>query len=679
MSKRLSARFHTLPFSSATLLLFALLLTSCTTTQTATSPSTPADLTKLERPIPYPIDVPDAFKAAIEAGTRTEKGRPGANYWTNSASYSIKTSLDPAQKTVTGSARIVYTNNSPDELPVLLMELAQNLHKAGTIKFENVEVTGGVQLTSVKVDGVPMSPTTMRARYMENASGYVEDATRLILFIDEPVAPGASATIDVEWSFTVPQAGASGRMGYSRDNLFYIAYWYPQMSVYDDVYGWMEDPFTGNAEFYHDFSDYELEITAPAGWVVMATGEFLNPEQTLSATTLERYRAAGASDVPVVIVDEGEFAAATRSGDSDGLLTWKFRAERVRDVAFSATKESIWHGTRASVGDLDGDGAEDFSRIHTFYRSSAPLWKDQVIYAKHSIEFLSRYTGTPYPWPHMTSIEGEDIIGGGMEFPMMTIIGPYTTRGPKALYSVTAHELAHMWFPMLVSTNERRYSWMDEGTTDFNTHAAELDFYPGEYDNNNVFAFYTQIAGTDLEGPMMRWSDYHYPGPAFGVASYVKPASVLLALRAVIGEDAFMIAFQEYQKRWAYKHPYPWDLFNTFEDVSGQDLDWFWRSWYYETWVLDHAVASVRNEEGRAVITIRDEGNVVMPVDLRIGFENGNSVSARISHTVWLGGKRSSVYTVDTASPVVHVEIDPGLTVPDVDRANNLWMSDGGQ
>ena len=642
----------------------------------------PAVVSALERPLHYPVVPDQAWQAAVEAGTRTLTGEPGPNYWSNRAQYVLSAELDPANRMLHGTARITYSNNSPDPLQAVLLELAQNLHKPGTIKHEVVEVTGGVTLHSVSLNGSNLEPTTMRERFQQGKIGYIEEGTMIALLSEEAIAPGETAEIDIEWSFPIAQQGASGRMGWSRDNLFYIGYWYPQLAVYDDVNGWFQDPFTGTGEFYHGFADYDISITAPAEWVVMSTGEFLNPEETLAPETLARFEAAGQSDEVVRIVGPEDFGVATREDNS---LTWNFRAENVRDVAFSATKESIWDGTRASVGDIDGDGQEDFSRIHSFWRESAPLWRDQAKYAQHSIEFLSRSIAHPYPWPHMTSVEGEDIIGGGMEFPMMTVIGPYNGRGPEALYSVTAHELAHMWFPMIVSSNERRYSWMDEGTTDFNTHLAESDYWPNTYDNTNVFNSYLQIAGTDYEGEMTRWSDHHYFPFAFGIASYSKPAAVLLALRAVLGDEMFDKAFHTYMERWQYKHPYPWDMWNTFEDVSGQDLDWFWRSWYHETWTLDHAVESVSTVSGsgsssgaiRTDILVKDLGNVIMPVDLEITYSDGSTTTTRISHEIWLSGVRSTTVSVSSAQPVVRVAIDPGLGVPDVDRSNNFWEAEG--
>jgi hypothetical protein len=659
----------------AAVVLLPVIVISCTSSEPALradSSDYRQTLQEWERPFPNPIEIPDAFLDAIQRGTRSVDGKPGDEYWQNYASYRLTAEIDPETHTLYGTASVTYFNNSPYELEAIIVELAQNLHKAGTPKKEITEITGGKDLSLIKADGTELGTITWLDRWTQQRSGYVMEGTQLYLFPDRALEPGESMEFEFEWSFEVPMQGASGRMGRSRDNLYFIAYWYPHIAVFDDVNGWHDDAFLGNAEFYHGFADYELEVTMPREWIVMGTGEFLNPEETLSSRMLERYRQAGNSDEPFVIADFDELEDAT-ADSPNGKLTWRFSSEKVRDVAFSATLESKWEGARTPVGDLTGNGQTDFTRINTFYREQAPLWSDQTEYAQHSITFLSDFMDYPYPWPHMTSVEGAEIIGGGMEFPMMTVIGDYNNAGAVRLYGVTAHELAHMWFPMILSTNERRYTWIDEGYTTFHTNEANMDYYGDRFNHTNVFSGYLQIAGTDLEGEMMRWSDFHYPGPAFGVASYPKPGSVLIALRGLLGEDLFMKAHHELIRRWAYKHPYPWDIFNTIEDVSGMDLSWFWRSWYYETWVLNQTIADVYRDGSESVIVIEDKGEVPMPVDLEITLENGDVLKHRIDVAEWLRGVRTIEYRIETESDITRVVIDPDVNYPDTDTGNLVW------
>jgi aminopeptidase N len=256
---------------------------------------------------------------------------------------------------------------------------------------------------------------------------------------------------------------------------------------------------------------------------------------------------------------------------------------------------------------------------------------------------------------------------------MMTIMGDYNVRGDSALYYVTAHELAHMWFPMIVSSDERRYTWMDEGNTTFNENMARMDFFPGRNHHLDDMATYLQLAGTEAEGEMMRWSAYHYDQMPYIIASYMKPATVLLALRGVLGEDVFMRAYREYAQRWAYRHPYPWDMWHTFEDVSGRELDWFWRSWYHETWVLDHAIGSVTAAGGTTTIVVQDLGRVPMPVHLTITYADGRTERREVPVEHWLTGHTTASITLPSAD-VVRVEIDAAMQFPDVDRTNNVWV-----
>lgn len=626
------------------------------------------------RPIPYPV-IPDSdYIDALRNGTRGETGEPGPNYWQQWTSYRIKARLLPADKRLEGTARIVYHNHAPRALPAVFLHLHQNLHAPGNIRNEVQEVTGGVHLERVAAAGVELEPEPRG-----NGPGYSVRGTIMALRLPARLASGDSVELGLDWSFAVPQS-SSGRMGWSRDDLFHIAYWYPQMAVFDDVVGWQLDPYLGNAEFYAGFGDYDVTVEAPAGWVVRATGELQNPRDVLPPDVRERLERGARSDTVVHVLTGDQFGPGTATlGGPGATLRWRFRASRVRDFAFSAASRSMWDATRTPVGDRDGDGVTDYARIEILYREDAPLWKNTWRYAQHAIDFLSRWTGYPYPWPHMTAIEGGGIIGGGMEFPMMTLIGNYNQRSDSSLYYVTAHELAHMWVPMIVGTDEKRHAWMDEGTTSFNENQARKEFFPGidhdEPDRNS----YIQVARVGREGEMMRRSDYHYPGPAYGTASYSKPSTVLVALRGLLGEETFRRAYTQYIRDWAFKHPKPWDFFNTFSTVSGRDLDWFWRSWYYETWMLDQSVAAVTagvaGETGAAEtrITVEDLGFVPMPVRLTITLENGDTLRDEIPVDTWLAGNRSATVNLRTTSPVTRVEIDAEHAFPDVDRGNNVW------
>jgi len=498
--------------------------------------------------------------------------------------------------------------------------------------------------------------------------------TTMMVQLGRAVMPRDSVAIEIDYGFVIPQGGASNRMGWNEDNLIYLAYWYPQMAVFDDVNTWQTDQYLGRAEFYMGYGNYRVDLDVPEGWTVMGTGELTNADEVLPPTILERLRASETSDDVVHILTPEDFGPgrATRTSDS-GRLTWTFVADSVRDVAYSFTRASRWDAARTPVGDRDGDGTVDYARVDAIWRESAPRWAQAWRYNQHSIDFLSRWTGIPYPWPHMTSVEGGGIMGGGMEYPMMTLIGEYNEATDTALYAVHAHELAHMWVPMIVGNDERRYAWMDEGTTSFNENAAEAEFFPGANTKAEDYEGYLMIAGSDFEGAIMQWSDFHSNPMAYSTASYGKPSTNLWMLRALLGEERFLEAFRTYLARWAYKHPLPWDMFHTFEDVTGEDLDWFWRTWYYETWTLDQAIADVRLVEGGTRIVVEDRGLAPMPARLTLTLADGGTIAAEIPVSEWLSGKRSAELVLQTPAPVVRVEIDAERAFPDTERANNVW------
>ncbi len=620
-----------------------------------------------ERPLPYEIVPPRGYQLSVLRGNRSPDGQPGENYWQQFAEYDITATLDPEARKLSAMAKITWYNNSPDTLRRVHLELVQNHHAEGVVRNRPAEVTGGINLQRVTVNGTEFKEEQVtRNRYTVNG-------TRMFFWLPEPLGSGEQVQIDIVYDFVIPQRGAGGRMGHSEDNLFYLGYWYPHMVVYDDVVGWHPDPYLGQAEFYHGFADYNLTIHAPENWLVMATGELVNAEEVLHPEVLSRWRKAGDSDEPIRVYTAGSGQAPTvrATGDS-GMPAWRFRAQNVRDVAFSATRESHWDAARTAVGDLTGNGHDDYTVINTFWREEAPLWSEVTAYQQHAISFMSNLTGFPYPWPHMTAVEGAGIIGGGMEYPMMTVMGDYNLRGEDALYSVTAHELAHMWIPLIVSTDERRYSWFDEGNTVFSTAEAANEYIPGRQSHSRSQFSYISAARRGDEGPIMRRSDYHYSADHFRLASYPKPATVLVALRHLMGEDLFLEAYRSFINDWAFKHAYPWDFFRTFERVSGRNLDWFWYSWYYETWVLNQAIALVEDVDEGTRIVIRDEGKVPMPVYLTVTRMDGEESEYKIPVDDWLRGKRETEIIIPDRQ-VQQVVIDADRKLPDIDRQNMSW------
>ncbi|HEV2150168.1 MAG TPA: M1 family metallopeptidase [Longimicrobiaceae bacterium] len=658
MSRRLTA---------ATALL--VLIPACAAPRGVPSPAPPAALVAPERPLPPPVVAPPRFLRAVENGTRTLAGVPGPRYWTQWTDYRIEARLDTGRRQLTGSGRITYHNRSPDTLRSVVLHLYPNYNAPNAVRNEiAADPVGGVTLARVATQGQTLQEGAGQG------AGYAVEGTTMVVRLPRPLLPGQALPLEMDWSFPV-SSDFAGRSGISEDNLFYLAYWYPQVAVYDDVVGWHTDQHRGLAEFYAGFASYDVTLDAPEGWVVTATGALQNEGEVLTPAVIERLRRARSSDSVVHVLTAADFGAGRATRDVPGdRLRWHFRADSVRDFAFGAARQSLWDVVRARAGDRDGDGQPEYTLAQALYRAPALRWVNAARYVKEAVEFSADLTGYPYPWPHMTSVEAQGIIKGGMEYPMMTIISAMNAPTDAPLYAVTAHEVLHMWIPLIVSTNETRYGWMDEGLTSFAEALASAARFPGpkpawQGDQNA----YLTVARQGSEGEIMRWSDFHTSTAAFGIASYMKPSAVLFALRGLIGEDAFRRGYEGFIRAWAFKHPTPWDFFNAMEAAAGRDLDWFWSSWFHTTWTLDQAVVAVTAQNGETVVQVQDLGNVPMPARLRVTRESGETVTLEVPVETWLGGARSAQVRVPGGTPVVRVEIDPEQVFPDVDRGNNVW------
>ena len=608
-----------------------------------------------------------AFEAAVAHGTRTRTGEPGPRYWQQSAHYHIDAELVPSSSQINGRETVRYVNHSPDTLGVLWIHLDQNLFAPSSPRVVETPVTSGTEILRVAVAGQALPRN-------DAGAGYSVDATLMRVRLPHALAPADSVDLDIAWDFQVPPDGAP-REGTTGD-VFMVAYWYPRIAVYDDVGGWEIDPYLGQGEFYMDFADYDVNISLPQGWLVAATGDLMNADVVLSPQTRARLAEARRSgNVVHVVREEDRGVGPTKATNTgfDAALTWRFRARNVRDFDWGASAKYLWDATLAVVGDRGVNHHADTTTINTFYRpeARASAWDRSASYERSVVEFLSNYLW-PYPWSQMTALEGPASCAG-MEYPMLTCVGG--ARDTLLLYSVLVHETAHMWFPMQVGSDERRYAWADEGLTRFNQIQGMQAFFKGYDRVQQSRDNYLMLAVTDSEVPLMRPADqYPVNSRAYSIASYDKMAINMIALRGILGDTLFQSAYRTYGLRWVDKHPTPYDFFNSFNASAGSNLSWFWRTWWYETWTLDQAIASATPAEGKLLVTIDDRGLAPMPIVLAVTRTGGRVQRMVIPVDVWLTGARRYTVALDSAATITAVEIDPDQLFPDVDRTNNRWV-----
>ncbi len=585
---------------------------------------------------------------------RTASGKPGPQYWQQRADYTLVATLDTTTQSVSGTVSIRYTNNAPDTLRVLWMLTEQNLYRPGSqgsamnppdSRWGVRGFEGGFDIQEVTVNGRAVTP-------------YVDDTRMRLDVSGTPVAArGGTATITMRFSFRVPEHG-SDRMG--RDGTLYeLAQWYPRMAVYDDVNGWNADPYLGQSEFYLEYGDFDVTINAPAGYTIAATGTLQNEAEVLTSGQRARLAQAHKADTVIAIIPASEAAART----VPGLKAWRFRAENVRDFAWAGAPDFRWDAT-------SWDGI--LTQAYYQPQKTGKAWEDAAEQTQWTIRNMSQLFYR-YPYPQATSVAGPV---GGMEYPMFVMVHYGRNDDPNTVFGTIDHEHGHEWFPMMVGSNERRYAWMDEGINTYINAFSRERRYPGQDVYQGYLANWRQVIASGVDEPLMTRPD-HMDRTALGALGYRKPAAVLIALRNhVVGPESFDLAFREYTRRWAFKHPIPADFFRTIEDVSGQDLSWFWRSFFYTTDVLDIAVGqvSMRDTTGLkiAVIPLRMVTSVPFPVVMRLKLADGSIRDVRLPVDIWAGGRNFSA-ELQVSANVTGVRLWPSGTVPDWDATNDVW------
>ncbi len=600
---------------------------------------------------------------------RSGDGSPGPKYWEQRADYDLHGTLDTAAKALHGEMTLRYTNNSPDTLRFVWFQVEQNAFKNGSLNsyvfpaesrfgarnFEGGDFIDRFNQVAGAAKGAKGTGVPLKTR-VEGTVMKVDLAT--------PLPPGQTTTFDVAWHFNVPEHGAD-RMG--RDGALYeLAQWYPRVCVFDDLRGWNTEPYLGQGEFYLEYGDFNLSVTVPAGYIVAATGMLQNAAEVLTPTEISRLAQAAKSETPVHIITEDELKSGAARPKKSGMVTWRFAAHNVRDAVWAASPDYMWDAS-------SWQGHMAFA----YYRPSAiEPWKDAADMSRMSInEYSERWF--QYPYPQISAVEGPI---SGMEYPMLAM----EDRNPDkySLYNVVTHEIGHMWYPMIVGSNERMHMWQDEGFNTFINYFSEARRFPekGTYDQRvahdrrEVEAYMQHNVDVPLEVQPDRIQPM-----LLGENAYVKTAVGLGLLRdEILGPAAFDDAFREYTRRWAFKHPSPADFYRTMENVSGRRLDWFFREWFIENPHFDVAVDSVRQKQVGDIDSVQvfygNHARGVLPLHARFTFSDGSTENFDYPAEIWSTDEVNydRLYGFN-GKKITKIELDPDKRSMDTDRSNNVW------
>jgi hypothetical protein len=617
------------------------------------------------------------FMNNFATATRNADGSPGKSYWQNEPDYKIKASLDEKSGTLTGNEEITYTNNSPDNLDYLWLQMDQNImRKDSRAVITNYpvstprEVTEGYILKSVKIE---YNGKLLKADYI------ISDTRMQIRLPHSLKRNGGVIKILIDYSYLIPEKGTgrNGRMKSQNGIIYDMAQWFPRMCVYDDVIGWNTLPYLGMGEFYCEYGNFDYYVTVPADQIVVGSGELVNPDEVLTRKERERLEEASKSDKTVIIRSEKDLTNPASRPTNMKKLTWHFKMNNSRDVAWASSKAFIWDAAKLN---LPGGHKAIAMSVYPVESAGDTAWGRSTEYLKHSVEEFSK-RWFEFPYPVAVNVAGPV---GGMEYPALAFCH-WRAKG-KSLYNLTAHEIGHTWFPMIVGSNERKYAWMDEGFNTFIDIYAADDFNNGEYapkrdgeyapgGGNPSQEFVKYMLDKNFP-PILSFAD-DVPGQYRHPSQYYKPALGLVILREyVLDNKIFDYAFKTYIKNWAFKHPQPEDFFRTMNSATGEDLNYFWKGWFVHNWKIDQAVESVKyidNDTTKGVIiSIRNNEKLPMPVVIEISQNNGKVERLKFPVEIWHNGSEFSFF-YPANSTIQSVILDPDAWLPDINDPNNEW------
>ncbi len=594
-----------------------------------------------------PLNILNAYNKK----TRSYDGKPGSNYWQNKSDYFIKVSIEPSSRTVSGTEKIIYYNNSPDPLTEIYLRLYPNITKSTAMRDFNISekgITDGIKIEKISVNSKEVDITDKKV--------LVYTSTNARLFLDEELLPHSQIELEIDWSFKLPSTNLA-RFGTYDSTSFFIAYWYPQIAVYDDIDGWDTQEYTGYTEMYNDFNNYYVEITVPSDYHIWATGIWQNPQDILSKEYLDLYLKAKTSDDIIRIFKAEDKSNPNKYLSKGNKHTFIFKADEVPDFAFGMSNNYLWDATSY----LSPDGNRIY--ICAAYNESSKDFPDVTYYAKESIKYFSEeMPGYPYPYPSCTVWNGS----GGMEYPM--IVNNGSTNSKAGTVGLTAHEIAHQYMPFMMGINERKYAFMDEGWAVF----FPLDFQDRmvkeiKHRTRNISSF-NMYAGREIEMPLIVPS-FLLRGLSYRISAYSRSSVAYDMLYDLLGKELFIKALHNYMNLWKGKHPIPWDFFNCFNSAVGENLNWFFKPWFFDFTYPDLGLKSYKVDKNKIRIIVEKVGGLPVPIKLKFLKEKNLIKEFYFKADVWKNGNK--FYEIETDL----IQFDEILlgdeNIPDVKAANN--------
>ncbi len=600
--------------------------------------------------------MPRDIKRAYEKQTRSMDGRPGKNYWQNHGRYTISITALPPDRNIKGVEQITYFNNSPDTLKRLNMKLILNIHRPGAARFGNAAddyLTPGVQIDKFVINGENKTWNNTTA-----------SATNQLVSLSKPLMPHDSVKLDITWHFQISKE--SGREGMIDSTTYYLAYFYPRVSVYDDYNGWDTLPFLDAQEFYNDFNDYTLNVTVPKNYIVWATGVLQNPNRVLQPEYARRLEHSFYSDSTIHVATAEDLARKNITVQND-VNTWIWKANNISDMAVGVSDHYDWDAASVVVDDATHRRAS----MQAAFLDNAKDFHNAVRAGCNSLGWLSHnWPGVPYPFPKMTSFQGF----ADMEYPMM--VNDSHTDDIRFSQFVQDHEIAHTYFPFYMGINESRYAFMDEGwATTF-----ELLIGTSEVGKEKAETLYKQFRvnrwihdrSTAEDLPVITPSSELRGG--YGNNSYGKPSLSYFALKDMLGDELFKKALHSYMDNWNGKHPIPWDYFNSMSTASGKNLNWFFNNWFFTNYYIDLDLKSGVKSNGSYTFSIYNVGGFAVPFDVNVTYADGTTQSFHQTPAVWEHNQRQVEVRIKTSKAIKSVLLDGGIFM-DADTSNNKWMA----